>query len=93
MTNERRNKMAMPVVFTLLTLALVGSPASAGQDLDPVTPLVTIFALGALLYYDRAAQHYHLYLGKDAMLQDPGRNRFHGDSFGEFYEEIHFSRL
>ena len=91
MTTKRRNKMTIPVVFTLLTLA--GSPASADQDRETVTPLVTIFTVGTLLNYDRAAQHYHLYLGRDAMPLDPGRNRSSVGSFGEFDQETHFSRL
>jgi len=72
MTTERCNKVMATVFFVLLGLA--SSPLSADQDLDPATPLVTTFKLGTLLNYDRAAQHYLLYLGRGEIPRDPDWN-------------------
>jgi len=93
MTTERRIRIVIPVVITLLTLSLAGSPARSGQDPEPVSPLVTIFSAGALLNYDRAAQHYQLYLGKEAMIEDARRDEPHAGSSSEDYQELHFPRL
>jgi hypothetical protein len=93
MTTERCNKLLIPVGITLLTLTLAGSPARSGQDTGSITPLVSIFAAGALLNYDRAAQHYQLYLGKDAMSEDTRQDEPHAGSSSGDYQEIHYSRL
>ena len=85
--------MVIPMVITLLTLCLAGSPARSGQDLDAITPLATIFAAGVLLNYDRAAQHYQLYLGRDAMIEDAGRDEAFAGASSEDYAEVHYSRL
>ena len=93
MNGERHKKMAMLATVGLLTLALAGSPARAQQNPDPATPLVTTFAAGALLNYDRAAQHYRLYLGKDAAMQSPGGDEYYAGSSSEDYAETRFFRL
>jgi len=83
----------MPMVIALLTLTLVGSPARSGQDPDPVSPLVTVFAVGTLLNYDRAAQHYRLYLGKEEMITGARRDESSAGSSGQDFQHNYYSRL
>ena len=93
MTTERRNKMVIPMVITLLTLGLAGSPGRSAQDPDSITPLATIFSAGALLNYDRAAQHYQLYLGRDAMIEGAGGHEPFTGASSEDSAKGHYSRL
>lgn len=59
MKGKLGKKAAILLIAGLFTGA--GSVARADHDIDVVTPLVTLFAVGALLNYDHASHHYHHY--------------------------------
>lgn len=59
MNGKAGKKAAILLVAGLMT-AMSGI-TGADHDTDLVTPLVALFAVGALVNYDRASHHYHHY--------------------------------
>ena len=59
MNGKFGKKAAILVIAGLMATA--SGAVRADHDADIVTPLVTLFAVGTLLSYDRASHHYHHY--------------------------------
>ena len=65
------------IVLLTAAIATASGAARADHDVDIVTPLVTLFAVGALLNYDHGAHHYRHYYHYRRHGHYP-RHRYHG---------------
>lgn len=76
MNNKRFIKPAILVFASLL--AMTSGAVRADHEVDIVTPLVTIFAAGALLHYARPSQHYYHYYSYRRQSHYQGGHSRHG---------------
>jgi hypothetical protein len=85
MSKKRYNTLAVALCAGFL--ALGSGAARADHDSDLVTPLVTIFAVGALLSYGHSSHHYHHYY----RYRSHGHYRGHDYSSHGHYRKHHSS--
>lgn len=78
--NDKRLKKPAILVFAGL-LAMTSNAVRADHEVDIVTPLVTIFAAGALLHYARPSQHYYHYYSYRSQSHYHGGHSSHGHGY------------
>jgi len=89
-----RNKLALIAATGLVTLMLASEPVRANHDHDIVTPLVTGFALGALLNYGHGSHHYYRYQQQrhGHYRSGSGYGYGHGHGHGSHYNKGHYNK-
>ena len=89
MTIEACKKRVLLAAGGLIALSLSWTSVRADHDADLVTPLVTIFAVGALLNYSHSSQHYHHYY-RYKRRSYAGHGHYHGGNHGQGHYQGHY---